>query len=424
MKTSKKWAWLTMLLTGMLSVGITSCDEDDNNTVTPDPSDGQEAESAYFFGYRDFTPQGSVYYIEVQEEIGSGTNKSNAVEIGLNAYVTSYGEHPYSFNGNAGTITKWDVDKTTLELSPSAILSLAGSTGLSGSVRPVFLSETRAFINKLEEGLIVEWNPSTMDITEVYNVDPLPDLGAEVVAYRQHSGYISSEGKIILPVWVAEPANCCETSHLPQPPHSLVAVFDPETGTLQYNRDSRQYANEGTLLQDPVDGSYYLYPASRNDFIEPYFVTEGLPDLRSVLKINQDGSFDPNFHFDISEVIGATYQRSANFVYDGKMAYNYVDTADYTYPDAYTERTEIWSVNGPLLRKVLIDLNTGEVTPFTGLDDYSGSFQVNTINGVAYFSASNSDNDVYSIVRQDGANEFTPLTTRSEGNFMSFGQLW
>ncbi|MGD1889691.1 MAG: hypothetical protein ACFB15_03675 [Cyclobacteriaceae bacterium] len=263
-----------------------------------------------------------------------------------------------------------------------------------------------------------------MDITEVYNVDPLPDLGAEVVAYRQHSGYISSEGKIILPVWVAEPANCCETSHLPQPPHSLVAVFDPETGTLQYNRDSRQYANEGTLLQDPVDGSYYLYPASRNDFIEPYFVTEGLPDLRSVLKINQDGSFDPNFHFDISEVIGATYQRSANFVYDGKMAYNYVDTADYTYPDAYTERTEIWSVNGPLLRKVLIDLNTGEVTPFTGLDDYSGSFQVNTINGVAYFSASNSDNDVYSIVRQDGANEFTPLTTRSEGNFMSFGQLW
>ncbi|MGD1889690.1 MAG: hypothetical protein ACFB15_03670, partial [Cyclobacteriaceae bacterium] len=97
--------------------------EDDNNTVTLDPNDGQEAASAYFFGYRDFTPQGSVYYIEVQEEIGSGTNTSSAVEIGLNAYVTSYGEHPYSFNGSAGTVTKWDVDKTALELYTSDILS-------------------------------------------------------------------------------------------------------------------------------------------------------------------------------------------------------------------------------------------------------------------------------------------------------------
>jgi hypothetical protein len=47
MKTSKKWAWLTMLLIGMITVGITSCDDDDNN-MNPDPDNGQEVESAFF----------------------------------------------------------------------------------------------------------------------------------------------------------------------------------------------------------------------------------------------------------------------------------------------------------------------------------------------------------------------------------------
>jgi hypothetical protein len=315
------------------------------------------------------------------------------------------------------------VDKTTLELSPAAILSLAGTTELSGNIRPVFLSDTKAFINRVEEGLIVEWNPSTMEITKVHNVDPLPDIGTELVGYRQHSGYISSEGKMILPVWIAEPRNCCDASNLPQPARAIVAVFDPETGTLEYNFDNRLYGNEGNLWQDPVDGSHYLKPSYRNVFIENYFDTSGLPDLYNVLRINQDGSFDPNFSFDVSEhinFIDVYYY----YIYDGNMALGYVDKADYpdyTLPEAYSDRYGLWSA-GHSLTFVLIDMETGDITPFNSLDKWLAVSETNTIDGVKYYTAT--DNQTYAILRQDGPNEFTEVTTRTEGGFMSFGKLW
>ena len=35
--------------------------------------------------------------------------------LGLGARILSFGEHPYTWNDNAGTLTKWNVDRTTLD---------------------------------------------------------------------------------------------------------------------------------------------------------------------------------------------------------------------------------------------------------------------------------------------------------------------
>ena len=164
---------------GLFSNG---CSDDD----PPAPTDpvNTEAESAYLLGYRVETPEGRVYYMEAHEEIPSNSNVSEAVELGLNRRIFSYGEHPYIWSGDDATMTKWTLDKTTLELSTDGVVSF-GNTGISGFVAPpIFLSETQAFFSELAEGVIVEWNPTTMEITKVHNVDPLPDVGVPIDWYK------------------------------------------------------------------------------------------------------------------------------------------------------------------------------------------------------------------------------------------------
>ena len=421
----------------VLGLSLAACGDDDGPTPPEEPPTGMdddgpigmdddepsppEVESAWFISYRNVTPQGRVFYMEVKEEIPSETNSAEAVELGLNADVYSFSGNPYTWNGSARTVTKWDVDRTTLELSTNSILSLA-TTGIS-RFRPLFLSETQAFVTNLAEGLIVEWNPSTMEITETYNVDPLPDLGTELVGYRESDGYLLSD-KIVWPIWMADPTTCCENSDLPQPSESLVAIFDVSSGMLQYSTDDRQYANEAGLLLDPTDGSLYLYPSSRNALVPPYFDTTGLPNGFSYLRINQDGSFDPDFNFDLTEVLDVVYIRSSVLVFDNKLAVNYIDDADYDFPAAYQDRYDVFSA-GDLEQSVLIDLDTKEVTPFTALEGWNGSSLLNTIDGVNYYAVFNTVDGIAGILRQDGATNLTQLSTHNGGSgFETLDKLW
>ena len=169
----KRRSCLAILSIVFFLVGTTSCKEDDGVEM----DEKQEAMSAWILGYRTETPQGNVYYLEAHEDVPSKTNSANAVELGLNSRIYSYGEHAYTWNGDAATITKWEVEKTTLELSPAGIISFA-SVGVSGNIaEPAFISETSAYTTRLSEGIVVEWNPSTMEIIQVYDVDPFPELG-------------------------------------------------------------------------------------------------------------------------------------------------------------------------------------------------------------------------------------------------------
>ncbi|MEM0940802.1 MAG: hypothetical protein AAGI25_13565 [Bacteroidota bacterium] len=219
---NKKQALLYMLFIGAISFGILSCGGDDNNDLN---LEGEEAESAWIYAYRTSTPQGRVYYMSAHEEIPSESNVSEAIELGLNSRIYSFGENPYTWNGNAATITKWDIDKTTLELSPRGILSFA-STGISGNAGPpVFLSETQAFSAFLKEGVIVEWNPTDMEVTQTFEVAPIPELSVELTFYSEWEKYLLANGKILMPVHFRIPVVCCDWYDTPG---AMVAVFDPQ----------------------------------------------------------------------------------------------------------------------------------------------------------------------------------------------------
>ncbi|MEM6737326.1 MAG: hypothetical protein AAF620_14780 [Bacteroidota bacterium] len=420
-KNGTKWTWATMLFTGAISFGVLSCDDDSNDV----DSTVVEVESGWLVGFRNDTPQGRVYYIGVYEGIPSETDPSNAVEIGLNARIFSFGESPYTWNGNAATMTKWAVNREDLSISVAGIVSFAGA-GFSGDLTPpLLLSEERAFITKLTEGVIVEWNPTTMKITQTYIVDPLPTPGAGVNFHGENGKYITPSGKILMPIYYANSEPCCELTNVNP---STVAVFDPVTGTIQYNQDDRLFAHFGGFNIDE-NGTQYLFPTSNNSIVDAYFnIDEPTREsLYNVLKVDAEGNYDPNFELDLSEVVPISALGNSFFIQNNKLVFTYVDDS-FTWPESYEDRfSSLFSAD---FVTVALDLTTFEVTKFSVLDDYFyvNSGWGNVIDNKNYFVTGtfdfNTSIETSFIVRQDGLENFTVLSTHVGGTFQAVNRLW
>ena len=390
----------------------------------PDPDMDPDVDSAIMIGYRVNTPQGAVRYFEVHEEFPSTINPSEAIEIGLSSRVYSFGEHPYTYNENAGTMTKWNVDRSTLEISVGGIVSFA-SSGFSGFAGgpPIFVSETQAFVSNLREGVVLEWNPSTMEITEVLNVDPLPNLGEQYQSvtgfYGEWNKYITSNGKVVMAVEHYGPEACCDEGCLAQPGGAIVAVFDPVSGTIQYNQDDRLYSTHDDLLYDPVTDNYYAPPADGNSHTFQYFGEDLVNNPFALLRLNDDGSFDPDFALNLPDNIDFNFFIDADFIFDNKLVFTYIENLDF--PLAYNER---WSWFGSVpTSTAVLDINTGEVTPFGGFGQYSFATYINNNGGTNFFEAFNGSGEG-GLLRQDGFDAFTTVTTMENGRFRWVSTLW
>ncbi|MEM1260088.1 MAG: hypothetical protein AAGH81_16280 [Bacteroidota bacterium] len=425
-----------ILALGMISY---SCGSDDNDPE-PEPPIGmedddpigmeddtppvEEFESGWLIGYRTRTPQGLIWYMEVNEELPNETDQANAVELGFNSQIFTTGDGVWTWNGDASTITRWEVDRTNLEFSVNGLLSIAAS-GISGRNAPnLFFSETRAFISQLAEGTVVEWNPSTMEIIQIHNVDPLPDLGTTFGFYTEQTLYPTSDGKIMMPIVFSTPVNCCDTSELPDPPGAMLAIFDPESGTVVYNRDERMIANHSTLMPDPTDGSFYMVPNFSGSYWDPYFDLTGQPVPYGVLRINPDGSFDPDFFVDLTDFVDITFLRSQFFVFDQKFVLSYLDEADYEHPDSYDDRFGSFGLTAEL---IIVDLVTGEVMDFAGFNGsgFDAAIFLDTVDGVNYFSGFNAATEQGGLLIQNGTDALTTMTVHNGNNdFQAVARLW
>ncbi|MEM8928825.1 MAG: hypothetical protein AAGC45_11520 [Bacteroidota bacterium] len=427
-------------LTLALGIVFYSCNsDDDDNGSTQEPPIGmedddpmgtdddtppvEELESGWLIGYRTSTPQGLIWYMEANEELPDETDQSNAVEIGLNADIYTHESGIYTWNGNAATITKWDVDRTNLEFSVTGLLSLA-SSGITGNAPNLFFSETQAFISFLAEGVVVEWNPSAMEIIEVHNVDPLPDLGTTFGFYTEQVLYATSDGKIMMPIVFSTPVNCCDTSELPNPAGAMLAVFDPATSSVEYLRDNRMIANHSTFMTDSTDGAFYMVPNFSNSYWEPYYDLTGQPIPYGVLRINADGSFDPDFFVDLTDFVDITFLRSQFFVYDQKFVLSYLDAADYEHPESYADR---FGSFGQTAELIIVDLVTGDVMDFAGFNGsgFDAAIFLDTVEGVNYFSGFNAATEQGGLLIQNGTDALTTVTVHNGNNdFQAIAKLW
>lgn len=415
--TTKRSAWITMVLLGIISLGINACKTDTDDT-TPDV---EEVGSAWVIGYRTETPQGRIYYLEVNKNIPTETNTSEAVELGLNSRIYSYGEHPYTWNGDAATITKWEVNKSSFELSAIGIVSFAG-IGVSGNIAaPAFISETQAYTTNLAEGVIVEWNPSTMEITKVHNVEAFPDLGIDNLLF-EFNKEITADGKILIPIETNEIGTCCD--YPAEVAGARTAIFDPKTATVTYHVDNRLLGANNAHFTDPVTNSRYSVPVWPNSVAAAFYTNlETLPNPYSLLKVNDDGSFDTGYEYNLGDVLDITLYFGTSFIYDSKIVFTYVGD-DYTWGSYDDRYTILYSGN---FKAALVDLETNEVKPFNAFSDYTSARAFGVYDEIPYINASAIDSDgnqTSYLLQQNAIDDFTEVTKHVGGGIEHFNKLW
>lgn len=406
--TKTKWAWVAMLLMGIISTGIVSCSNDENSDVTPNPGDRQEVETAWLYQFMISSPQGFVHYFQVSEEIPAVSNLEEATEIGFGGRAFAFGNHAYTYNGSAATVTKWDIDRNTLEVTVGGVVSFA-SVGISGNLgEPAFLSETQSFYQNLAEGVIVEWNPSTMEIKEVYNVPPIPDAGGDVQGFN--GAIYPVNGKLFMPLEYTIPGTCCEF-FTPNGGGVIVGVFDPATGTLEYVQDKRLINTQNRFMLDD-QGNRYTAPVFELSFIDQYFNVDPntLPGVTKMLKFNDDGTFDPTFAFDYEEALGKTTMLApASFIFDNKQQVFYFDTT-YIWPAAFEDR---FNIDLDQLKSVVVDLNTKELSsPETSQFTEITPNPWTIIDGTVYFNGGMDTGNGYAsrLLLRNSANNYTVVS--------------
>lgn len=404
--TNKRWTGLTMLFIGIIATGITSCNKDD------DPSgddSGEEVETAYVRALDSYTPSGTINYFEVIQDLSAEVDLSKAVELGQNTRIYSLGAHPFTINRNAKTITRWKVDKKTLELSVDAILSYA-STG-SNSNNIAFVSETSAFITDLVEGIIIEFNPSIMEITKIHNVTQL-EVPTNINA--SYNGY-SNNGKLIFPIrWQA--TTCCDYS---EPLYATIAVFDPATESLVYDVDERNISINRILYTDENNDAFLL-PNYQNAWFNHFFNAnqKGF----SVLKLNDNGNIDDSYEVNLEEGLpNITIYKSSSFVYQDNAVFTYSeDEITGSFDDRFANYNAMES------KAVSYNLNTHEVKPFTAFDTYLFVNRKAIIDGKGHFAAYTATSDSYNtdLLVQNGLENFTVIATIQGGDFPYVEKLW
>ena len=395
-----------LVLAAIALVLFTGCKKKD------DEVNKEESATAEIAVTRVNTPGGRVYYMGAYSKIPSYLDYEDMVELGANVTVYSYGEHPYVWNGSASTLTKYSVSKT-LDFSVTDILSFA-STGLSGFFGPpAFISETKAYFFVLAEGKVIEFNPTTMEITEVISVTKLPGSGNTDINTLTYYNYVTADGKILLPV----DSNPGDFDQFPK--HAQVAVFDPAAKTVTYSEDTRMSMGYYTFAKDVSNGDYYYRP-SKNVVRAADYATGTFPTTGGLLKMKNDGTFDANFFVNLEEVLDAHCIHTVIYVYGTKAVVQYTESS-WTPPADPAN----WASTVPT-KMALVDLVTGEFENFTALSKYGVVYTIGAMEGQEYYGTFGGSGDAagkYYFLKQTGANTFEVAAEARGGSGIYIAKL-
>jgi len=383
---------------------LTSCSSDDNKT----DDEGQGNNPAVIASVRVNTPSGRVFYLGAYDKFPSTLDYKTMTEIGPGATIYSYGEHPYVWNGTASTLTRYNVSNE-MKISASDALSLAG-TGVSGTFGPpAFVSETEAYFFALNDGKIIKFNPTTMSITETITVTPLPLSNDAAVKTSTYMSYVTSAKKIILPV-AATP-----TDYNKFPQYAQIAVFDIASKVVTYVKDTRMSMGYDTFAKGD-DGTLYYRPSRATSLSLDYSTVTGAPPAGALLKVNPDGTFDPNFFVDLKTPLNAHSVNVVAYVNGGKALAQYLDNT-FTPPAKPAD----W-YNAPT-KFALVDLKTLKVEPFTSFEKYGTVYTVGTIDGVEYYGNITAPDGKFSLLKQKGAADFEAVSEALGGSLIFVGRL-
>ncbi|WP_289660198.1 hypothetical protein [Flavobacterium panacagri] len=403
MKTNRFFTKYTVAAIMCSVFALTSCSSDDNKT-----DEGQGDNPAVIASVRVNTPSGRVFYLGAYDKFPSTLDYKTMTEIGPGATIYSYGEHPYVWNGTASTLTKYNVSND-MKISSADALSLTG-TGVSGTFGPpAFVSETEAYFFALNDGKIIKFNPATMSITETITVTPLPLSNDAAIKTSTYMSYVTSAKKIILPV-AATPT---DFNKFPQ--YAQIAVFDIASKVVTYVKDTRMSMGYDTFAKGN-DGTLYYRPSRATSLSLDYSTVTGAPPAGGLLKVNPNGTFDPNFFVDLKAPLNAHSVNVVAYVHGDKALAQYLDNT-FTPPAKPAD----W-YNAPT-KFALVDLKTLKVEPFTSFEKYGTVYTVGTIDGVEYYGNITAPDGKFSLLKQKGAAEFEAVSEAIGGSLIFVGRL-
>jgi hypothetical protein len=305
------------------------------------------ADPAYIVAIRVDAIDGRFIYMGAFAEVPtSEPSRDRMAELAGSWQLTAYGGRAFAWEQETGQMTSWSIDGD-LSLRRGATMSL-GQLGLAGWRYHAFVSPTRAYALGLELGVVVVWNPETMEIVDELRFDAPPDFD-DMDAYPL--SVFVRDGKIVAPLY----GDNFEAQRIGK--RQVVGVIDTATDAVSFLYDDRCLPS-GLGHMTP-EGDLYLDPYQSGTYYDAYAIEPGLPPPCSLRIRAGEERIDPDYVLDYSSLLGVhaegVWPISENLV----MALSRVPGVPL--PDV---QDDYWSLPQ---QSSSVDLVTRSVQPYTGM---------------------------------------------------------
>ena len=343
-----------------------------------------------------------VSYFQTVEKMEGYIDNSQARPAGFGVPPIVIGQHifvlPDYMGSTKSVLTHYVTDKKG-NLSERGTLALPANSGASNIV---LASEEKAYLSMQNIGIVMEFNPTTMQKVRDIDLNALAQPEVRVAP----GAMVVRDGLLFVGL------NQFDSQWMPRLKQAEVAIIDTKSGKLLKKIvDTKHQLSFATrpidahsIFVNPKDGAIYLNCVGSFGF-KPGF--DG-----GILRIKKgETEFDADYALNIAQAKVENFNHTLNYLAtvrlgsDGKL---YAMVASY----------ELDASANPYLAKVMvpvcIDLEKRTVTYIPGVKPSNGFAAVAEANGKIYFGVSNADDNgfyAYDLATQ----KITGLALRVQG---------
>lgn len=378
-------------------VAMSSCDKDT-------PSTPETAGGRFLITTNVGNADGAsgVSYFQTVEKMEGYIDNSQARPAGFGVPPIVIGQHifvlPDYMGSTKSVLTHYVTDKKG-NLSERGTLTLPAN---SGACNIVLASEEKAYLSMQNIGIVMEFNPTTMQKVRDIDLNALAQPEVRVAP----GAMVVRDGLLFVGL------NQFDSQWMPRLKQAEVAIIDTKSGKLLKKIvDTKHQLSFATrpidahsIFVNPKDGAIYLNCVGSFGF-KPGF--DG-----GILRIKKgETEFDADYALNIAQAKVENFNHTLNYLAtvrlgsDGKL---YAMVASY----------ELDASANPYLAKVMvpvcIDLEKRTVTYIPGVKPSNGLAAVAEANGKIYFGVSNADDNgfyAYDLATQ----KITGLALRVQG---------
>ena len=378
-------------------VAMPSCDKDT-------PSTPETAGGRFLITTNVVNADGAsgVSYFQTVEKMEGSINNAQARPAGFGVPPIVIGQHifvlPDYMGSTKSVLTHYVTDKKG-NLSERGTLTLPAN---SGACNIVLASEEKAYLSMQNLGIVMEFNPTTMQKVRDIDLNALAQPEVRVAP----GAMVVRDGLLFVGL------NQFDSQWMPRLKQAEVAIIDTKSGKLLKKIvDTKHQLSFATrpidahsIFVNPKDGAIYLNCMGAWGF-KPGF--DG-----GILRIKKgETEFDADYALNIAQAKVENFNHTLNYLATVRLG---SDGKLYAMVTSY----ELDASANPYLAKVMvpvcIDLEKRTVTYIPGVKPSNGLAAVAEANGKIYFGVSNADDNgfyAYDLATQ----KITGLALRVQG---------